>query len=357
MRRTFSRRPKSAVGIATGYPLDSAFTEPLHRGRSAVTAAGYLAQVRIVAIGFLALLLLVPVGIAASTRTVTAPATVTALALEGSRIAYASGRSPRDCNRIHVWNLATRGVTRFPRPTTCVETSTGSGVYDLGIAGTRILWVHFIGGNLRESTLWTATTTQPRPRRLRSVTRDVDDPAPLVVGDGDVSRFGDLLPYAHDDEVVVLRVNGARRFAWIAPGRVTALSALDGELAVASAGGTVTVLDQSGAVLRTETFAAEVQAVELTRSGLLVQRGRRGETLELRVDDGESRTWSLPRGARLEDAQGARAYYVVGGQIRELRLDAVNRQRQVGLGSHVQVDGSRLATSNGRRVLLRQPLP
>jgi hypothetical protein len=313
--------------------------------------------VRIVAIGSLALLLLVPAGIAASTRTVTAPATVTALAFEGGRIAYASGRSARDCNRIHVWNLATRGVTRFPRPTSCIETSTGSGVYDLGIAGTRILWVHFIGGNLRESTLWTATTTQPRPRRLRSVTREVDDPPPLVVGDGDVSRFGDLLPYAQDDEVVVLRVSGARRFAWTAPGRVNALSARDGELAVASAGGTVTVLDAGGAVLGTETFDAEVQAVELTGSGLLVQRGRRGETLELRADGGVSRTWTLPRGARLEDAQGARAYYVTGGQIRELRLDAVNRQRQIGLGSHVRVDGSRLATSNGRRVLLRQPLP
>jgi hypothetical protein len=304
-------------------------------------------------IALAALVVLVPAGLSAAARTVTAPATVTAIAFEGSRVAYASGRSARDCNRIHVWNLATRGVQRLPRPTTCVRTSTGSGISTLAIAGTRLLWVHFIGGNTREWTLWTATTTRPTPRRLRAAARDVDDPAPLLVGSGDDSRLGDLLPYAHDDEVVALRVNGARRFAWTAPARVTALSAFAGEVAVASAGGTVTVLDAGGDVVRTESFASDVQAVQLTGAGIVAQHGR---TLELRSGGG-SRIWTLPRGARLEDAQGNRAYYVTGGQIRELRLDAVNRQRQLGLGAHVQVDGSRLATSSGRRVLLRRPLP
>lgn len=307
---------------------------------------------RTVTISLLALLL-VPVAVGAATRTVTAPAPVTALAFEGSRVAYASGRSARDCNRIHVWNLATRAVLRLPRPTSCVETSTGSGVATLAVAGTRVLWAHYIGGNFRDWTLWTATTTKPKPRRLRAVTRSADDPAPLLVGSGDGTRGG-LLPYALDDEVVVLRADGSRRFAWTAPARVTALAAQSGELAVASAGGTVTVLDATGAVLRTESFDGDVQTVRSTSSGLVVLRRR---TLELRADDGSSRTWTLPRDARLEDAQGNRAYYVAGGQIRELRLDLANRQRQLGLGSHVQVDGTRLATATGRRVVLRQPLP
>ncbi len=298
-------------------------------------------------------LLVLPAALAAPTRTVTAPAPVSGLALDAGRVAYASGRSGRDCNRVQVWNLATRGVTRFPRPTSCVETSTGSGIAGLAVAGNRVLWVHYIGGNFREWTLWTATTTKPKPLRLRAVTREVDDPAPLVVGDGDSDRLGDMLPYAFDREVVALRTSGARRFAWTAPDRVNALSARDGELAVASAGGVVTVLDAGGNVLRAETYASDVQAVELTGTALLVQRGR---TLELR-GSGATRMWLLPARARLEDAQGNRAYYVAGGQIRELRLDAVNRQRQLGLGQHVQVEGERLALSSGRRVLLRQPLP
>ena len=298
-------------------------------------------------------LLVLPAALATPTRTVTAPAPVSALAFDAGRVAYASGRSARDCNRVQVWNLATRGVTRFPRPTSCIETSTGSGIPGLAIAGNRVLWVHYIGGNLRDWTLWTATTTKTKPLRLRSLTREADDRAPIVVGDGDSSRLGDILPYAVEREVIALRASGARRFAWTAPARVTALSTLGGELAVASAGGVVTVLDAGGDVLRSETFASEVQAVELTGDGLVVQRGR---TLELRGPGGP-RTWALPARARLDDAQGSRAYYVTGGQIRELRLDAVNRQRQLGLGSHVQVEGTRLATSNGRRVLLRQPLP
>ena len=298
-------------------------------------------------------LLVLPAALAASTRTVTAPAPVTALAFDAGRVAFASGRSARDCNRVRVWNLVTRGVTTFPRPTSCIETSTGNGISGLAIAGNRVLWAHYIGGNFRDWTLWTATTTKPKPLRLRAVTREADDPAPLVVGDGDSGGLGGMLPYALGREVVALRTSGARRFAWTAPGHVNALSARGGELAVASAGGIVTVLEAGGDVVRSEAYAAEVQAVELTGAALLVQRGR---TLELR-GSGPARTWLLPAGARLEDAQGNRAYYMAAGQIRELRLDAINRQRQLGLGSHVQVDGERLALSSGRRVLLRQPLP
>ena len=199
--------------------------------------------------------LLVPAAAGAPTRTVTAPASVTALAFDAGRVAYASGRSASDCNRVQVWDLATRGVTTFPRPTTCVQTSTGSGISDLSIAGNRVLWAHYIGGNQREWTLWTATTTKTKPLRLRFITRDADDAPPIVVGDGESALPGGILPYAVDSEVIALRTNGARRFAWTAPARVTALSALGGELAVASAGGVVTVLDAGGNVLRTESYA------------------------------------------------------------------------------------------------------
>ena len=307
---------------------------------------------RYVTIALLALLL-VPATFAAATRTVTAPAPVTALAFDAGRLAYASGHSASDCTRVQVWNLATRGVTLFPRPTSCVETSTGSGISGLAIAGNRVLWTHYIGGNFRDWTLWTATTTKTKPLRLRFVTREAEDPAPIVVGDGDSGTPGGILPYAVDREVIAVRTNGARRFAWTAPARVTALSARDGELAVASAGGVVTVLDAGGSVLRTETFASEVQAVELTGEALVVQRAR---ALELRGAGGPH-LWPLAARAQLEDADATFAYYVLGGQIRQLRLTADRLERQVGIGSHVQVEGSRLATSTGTRVTLRQPVP
>ena len=198
-----------------------------------------------------ALLVLAPAGGAASVRAVTAPARVLALELDGSFIAYAVGRSAQDCNRVFVWNLASRGVTKLGRKTNCEQTSTGNSIAAVSVAGKRVLWVHFAGGNIREWSLWTATTTKPSPLRLRFVSRDVDAPAPIVIGQGDSSTRGDLLPYAVDRAVVALRVDGSRRFAWTAPARVIALSALNGELAVATEGATVTILDAGGRVLRT----------------------------------------------------------------------------------------------------------
>ena len=295
------------------------------------------------------LVVIVPVALAAPARSVQAPGPVSALAMDGRVLAFASGRSAGDCDRVRIWNLRTRGVTTLGRATSCEVASTGTGIAALSLAATRVLWLHYTGGNIREWSLYTATPTRRTPRRLAFVSRDVDATAPIVVGPGDSSRFGDLLPYAVDRLVVVLRADGARRFAWTAPAAVTALAALDGELAVASEGGVVTILDASGSVIGTEIYDADVQVVRITGAGLLVQWGR---TLELR-GSGAPRSWLLPVRATLQDATAGAAYYVTGGQIRELRLDAANRQRQLGLGSHVATEGSTLAYSAGRRVTAR----
>jgi len=287
---------------------------------------------------------------AASVRSVTAPAVVSALAFEGGRVAYATGFSAGDCNRVFVWNLATRGVSKLGRKTHCEQTSTGNAVESVSIAGTRVLWVHYAGGNLREWSLWTATTSLPSPSRVAAVTRDVDAPAPIVIGPGESTKQGDLLPYAVDRRVVALRANGSRRFTWTAPGRVTALAAARGALGVASAGGVVTVLDAAGRVERTETFTGEVSTVRLAGAAVLAQVGRR-----LVLRQGAARSWLLPAGARLEDANARDAFYAAGGQLRRLRL-ANGALRVLGLGSRLRVDETRFASTAGRRVVV-QALP
>ena len=294
-------------------------------------------------------LVLVPAA-SAVVRSVTAPAPVTALAFDGERIAYATGFSANDCNRVYVWNLGTRGVSKLGRQTSCEQTSTGNAVESVAIAGTRVLWVHYAGGNFRDWSLWTATTTRPAPRRLRFVTRDVDAPAPITIGEGDGSVGGGILPYAVERDVIALRVDGSRRFAWTAPARVTALAAVGGELAVASEGGVVTVLDAGGRVERTETFAGEVSAVALAGSGVVAQVGRR-----LVLRSGVERSWLLPAGARLDDATATAAFFVTGGQVRRIRL-ADGSQRLLGLGADVRVESPRYSVAAGRRVT-SQPLP
>ena len=166
-----------------------------------------------------------------------------------------------------------------------------------------------------------------------------------MIGDGDASRLGDILPYAVDRTVVALRADCARRFAWTAPARVVALSALGGELAVATEGGAVTVLDAAGRVLSDESYASEIQAVKFAGNGLLVQRGR---ALELR-NVGGSRIWTFPSGARLVDAADARAYYVSGGRIHAQSL-AGAQSRIVGSGSQGAVEGLTIAIAQGRLV-------
>jgi hypothetical protein len=278
-------------------------------------------------------------------QSVTAPAPVLDLAFDGGRVAYATGRSARDCNRVYVWSLATNAVSRLGRKTHCEETSTGNSIAQIAVAGTRVLWLHYAGGNFREWSLWTATTTRPSPIRLRLVTSEADASAPIVIGGGDSGRLGDILPYAVGRTVIALRANGGRRFAWSAPARVVALSALEGELAVATEGGEVTVLDAAGRVLGTESYAGEIHAVKITGNGLLVQRGR---TLELR-DAGSPRLWTLPSGARLEDAADARAYYVAREKVHAQSL-AGAQTRIVANGRHGAVEGLTIAVAQGRLV-------
>lgn len=284
--------------------------------------------------------------LAATIAAIAAPAPVQAVALDAPLLAYATGRSARDCDRVFVWNRSTRRTVRLARTTNCVQTSTGTGIAGLSIAGNRVLWLHFTGGNIREWSLFTATTTAPRPRRLRFVARDVDSPAPIVLGEGDTTRFGDLLPYAVDREVVVLRPNGARAFAWTAPARVTALGANSGGLAVAVEDGRVFVLE-NGTVEASWTGSPAATAVFVTGNAVASQRGR---SIEVRSGS-TTRRLTIPTGARLRDAEGLRAVYVSAG--RATLLDLSNgTTRDLGRATDAQLEASTAALAFGRTVRL-----
>ena len=295
----------------------------------------------------------IPAATAAPHRSVSAPAAVTALAFEGRLVAFASGRSGDDCDRIRMWNLETRSVAALGRRTSCERTSTGTGIASLALAGKRTVWLHYTGGNIREWTLWTATTTKRTPIRLRAVARDVDAAAPIVLGDG-YSNDGGMLPYAVDSDVVVLRADGTRRFAWSAPRRVVALSAAKGELAVGLEGGEVTILDAEGSVLRRESFGFEIEAIRLGSNGLggnglFVLRGAK---LELR-DGSRRREWPISQRAELQDAIGSRAIYARRGSIR-LLSSAPFADRELGGGTHARAEGSLLALADGKTVSVRR---
>ena len=210
---------------------------------------------------------------------------------DGGTVAVAvSGR----CPRILVWTPEVGRAVRFRTPRRCARERLVAGPT---LAGTRALWVTRRG---REWKLWTASHAARQPRLLRSSRERV------VLGEGDASRYGELLPYAVGETVVVLRENGSRRFRWKAPTRITAVAAKDGEVAVALATGIVVLFDASGNVLREERFPAEpvfaapVAKVFITGNGLVVQQRR---FLELRRGAGHSHRVLRPN-ERLVDADG-----------------------------------------------------
>ena len=295
----------------------------------------------------LAAFALAPVAAGAAPHTsTTSPGPVQGLAFDSPLVAFAAGRSRRDCDRVRIWSRSTGRTVRLERTTSCERTSTGTGVAAVSIAGNRVLWLHFTGGNIREWSLFTATTTARRPRRLRFVARDVDSVAPIVLGEGDATRFGDLLPYAVDREVVVLRPNGSRAFAWTAPSRVTAVGANAGGVAVAVEGGRVFVFDD-GVLERSWTGAPAASAVFVTGNSVVAQRGR---TIEL--DTGTvPRRWTIPAGARLRDAEGMGAVYVAAGRAKLLDLGD-GRARDLGPATDVQMEGSTVAIASGRTIRL-----
>jgi hypothetical protein len=283
--------------------------------------------------------------LAAAVAAIAAPAPVQAVALDSPFLAYATGRAAGDCDRVRVRDLSTGRTVRLGRTTSCEQTSTGTGIAALSIAGDRVLWLHFTGGNIREWSLFTATTTAPKPRRLRFVARDVDAAAPIVLGEGDTSRFGDLLPYAVDRQVIVLHPNGSRAFAWTAPARVTAAGANAGAVAVAVEDGRVFVLE--GGRVSSSFAGAPATAVFVTGNGVAVQRGR---TVEVRTG-ASTRRWTIPSGARLRDAEAQRAVYLAGRRATSLDLTS-GRTRDLGPASDVQLESATVAIASGRRIRL-----
>src|SRR5262249_57988157 len=76
-------------------------------------------------------------------RTLVRPAPITALALTHSLIAYAVGRTKRDCDHVELWNTDTRGTWRFGPNRPCGDLPLVSGIGPIGVASSRVVWVSF----------------------------------------------------------------------------------------------------------------------------------------------------------------------------------------------------------------------
>ena len=280
-------------------------------------------------------------------RTQTRPGSITDLALTHASIAFAVAATRTDCHHVELWNPDLRGTWRFGRPRPCGDaTSTGSGIWDLSVASSRVVWLAYTGGNIREWSLLTATTTRRTPRRIRFLARDVDEPPPIVLGDG--ARDG--VPYAIGREVVFLGDNGAAIFRWTAPESVVALTAgpapgdQGARVAVVTEAGTIFVLSKAGAVLRQHSYPhGSVRAIKLAGVGLVAQ-------VEDELFDG---TFRLPPSAQMLDYAQGRVLYRIDRAVYTHRVATGVRAQLLGsptVAGLVSLDVHGLAWAVGRSV-------
>jgi hypothetical protein len=247
-------------------------------------------------------------------RTVPQAAQVTPLGLTGRRVVFGVGVSPAEC-RVRSWSIskgsvATLGVPRTPSCT--IETSTGTGIATVSVAASRVVWLAYGGGNIREWSLFTATPANPRPQRLRFAARNVDGPAPIVVGPG--TALG--VPYAVNREVVYLGEDGARLFRTVAPAAVQMVAAGPGpngiRVVALTAAGTILALGLDGSPVADDLIPdGPVEALRLAAAGVAFQVanevhvvGPAGDTLV-----------TLPAGATMVDAAAGRILYQRAGDL------------------------------------------
>ncbi len=315
----------------------------------------------------LLLLIVAAVGLASASasvvpeRTIATALPVRDLALTSRSVAYVAdaGSDELRCARIGLWNTATNRRFVFDAKEQCLElASTGQGVWDLAVATNRLLWITYAGGNIREWTLWTATTTRKTPRRLRFVARDVDAPPPIVLGPG----TNDAVPYAVDREIVYLADDGEALFRTTVSAPVRALTSHPltrprGPAAVVAllASNELIGLHETGTEVFRVAVPPGVSAIAYDdRRSILYQLGN-----VVHADSGDV---ALPTGAVMVDASRGRILWTRAGDLGVTSM-ATNASRLLVDGSRArpvagQVELGGLAWARGKLVRWRAgPLP
>jgi hypothetical protein len=290
------------------------------------------------------------------------PAPVVGIALTRGNVAFAVGPSKGDCDHAALWLQATK-VIRFGQksPLPCAQsTSTGQGIWDIAVARSRVIWLSYTGGNLRDWQLWTATPTKRTPKQLRFVERDVAAPPPIVVGPG--TAHG--VPFAVDAQVVYLGENGAPVFKTTLAAPVRLLAAGNGpngiRVVAALSSGAVVALDATGSTVTEFPYpVGQVRAVRLTAVAVVVQDGNQVRFL---TPGPAGATTTLPAGSVLVDVAQGRLLYARHGDIRArgipsgpdvLLADGTPRKPARG-----QLEPQGFAWSLGKRINWRPgPLP
>jgi len=269
---------------------------------------------------------------------------IESLAIDGRVIAYdVQGDQPHGpvCNRVFAWNISTNRVVRVSGRGTCEadDSSTGAGVSELAVAGSRIAWIANTGGNTESNDrLFTASLPRPHERKL-SATMQTGDVDCVLSGRtlGGLVGSGSLLAYniwttaaanpgdeqSCDTKITsgALRRIAAKGTNLIRSGTdtVVAQDAEGGRIAVLRADGTVALFAAKGKPLRTIGIEP-AREIALAGDRLVVLTKTRQIRLYSTKTGQPGAAYPVPRVAGELDASGGLVAYASGTRLHVIRL-------------------------------------
>jgi hypothetical protein len=297
-------------------------------------------------------------------------AAVEALTIDGNRIAYDVGSTlGKANNRVFVWNVRTGRTTKVSgkHTRTVDDSSTGSGVFQLALAGTRVAWLANVGGNSEgDDYLFTSSVTKPKERQIATVMRNGDNcPGRSLhcagqwlgglVGSGSSIS---LNRWTTDDGGVVTdgglyALSGATmKSVATGPDTVQAAAADRGRVAVLRADGSVGLYTSDGSFLRT-VDSLGATAVALSGHSLVVLTKTRMLESYYAPSGTPSKLFSVQgsQAPRNLDVQGTIAIYTIGGSVHALNLgnrkDRVVGKLRRGIGA-ARISSAGLVYSSNR---------
>lgn len=239
---------------------------------------------------------------------------IVAVAVAGSVVSAAVEEGAVECRHAEIWNAAANKATHLGKKAPC---DAPGGIRGPAIVGNRAVWATNVGGNLRDWTVWTATTTSPAPKALAKVNGvDASDPDPVVIG-----TAGDgLVAYAVGTAVTAIRANGSTAWKWTAPTTVTLVGSGDADpqgkdlTHVGTADGKAAGIDASGKVLYVGTSDG-VNSLCLHKKVVMAMKGG-----SLLLPGSPPNLTPLPANARLVGCYPDIAIYRVGTKVSGLRV-------------------------------------
>jgi hypothetical protein len=252
------------------------------------------------------------------------------LAMDGNRVAYDLESRGVGCNTVHVWDTRTKKDAVVSGRGTCAadSTSTGAGVRELAVAGSRVAWIVNLGGNTESlDTLYTATVGGAKERKVTAAVRTGDVDGTLngkwlgnLVGDGDLialNRWTTEGGAIGTASINRLKLGLTAFHTGLDSLRV--MSADSGRVAVLDSQGRVRIYDANGVPVSSFEPNGKAKEVVIRKDyvvvlvpGALEIRG----TLNGALID----TLPISPGARELDVHANIAVYVTGKTIRAVRL-------------------------------------